>query len=47
MKSGKQWLRMGILAAMAVGGWCVLSPLTPPQDAAPPQALCGEDPGGV
>jgi len=34
--STKQWLRMGFLAAMAVGGWCVLSPLTPPQDAAQP-----------
>jgi poly-gamma-glutamate synthesis protein (capsule biosynthesis protein) len=35
MKSLKQWLRMGCLAAMAVGGWCVLNPLTPPHHAAP------------
>ena len=42
MKGMKQWLRMGFLAAMAVGGWCVLSPLTPPQDAAPPQTSSGE-----
>jgi len=27
--------RWGFLAAMAVGGWCVLSPLAPPQDLAP------------
>lgn len=31
MKGVKQWLRMGLLAAMAAGGWCVLSPLAPPQ----------------
>jgi poly-gamma-glutamate synthesis protein (capsule biosynthesis protein) len=37
MKIRKRWLRWGFLAAMAAGGWCVLSPLTPPQDAAPPQ----------
>ena len=37
MKEIKQWLRMGFLAAMAVGGWCILSPLTPPQGAVPPQ----------
>jgi poly-gamma-glutamate synthesis protein (capsule biosynthesis protein) len=35
MKGMKQWLRMGFLTAMAVWGWCVLSPLTPPQDAQP------------
>ena len=27
---------LGFLAALAVGGWCVLSPLTPPQVIAPP-----------
>jgi len=37
MKFRKQCLRMSILATMAVGGWCVLSPLTPPQVPAPPQ----------
>jgi poly-gamma-glutamate capsule biosynthesis protein CapA/YwtB (metallophosphatase superfamily) len=37
MKGMKHWLRMGFLAALAVGSWCVLSPLTPPQDAEPPQ----------
>jgi len=37
MKEIKQWLRMGFLAAMAVGGWCILSPLTPPQGAVPPR----------
>jgi poly-gamma-glutamate capsule biosynthesis protein CapA/YwtB (metallophosphatase superfamily) len=37
MRYRKQWLRWGFLAAMAVGGWCVLSPLAPPQDAAPPR----------
>lgn len=26
---------MGVLAVMAVAGWCVLSPLTPPQDLTP------------
>jgi poly-gamma-glutamate synthesis protein (capsule biosynthesis protein) len=31
MKGVKQWLRMGLLAAMAAGGWCALSPLAPPQ----------------
>ena len=30
--------------AMAVGGWCVLSPLTPPQDAAPPQTSSAQTP---
>jgi poly-gamma-glutamate synthesis protein (capsule biosynthesis protein) len=35
MKDLKQWLGRAFLAAMAVGGWCVLSPLTPPHDAAP------------
>ncbi len=39
----KQWLRMGFLAAMAVGGWCVLSPLTPPPVAALPQASAAKD----
>ncbi len=38
MKGVKQWLRTGFLAAMAVGGWCVLSPLTPPPGAAPQPA---------
>ena len=33
----KQWLRMGFLAAMAVGGWCALSPVTPPQSSEPAQ----------
>jgi poly-gamma-glutamate synthesis protein (capsule biosynthesis protein) len=33
----KQWLRMGFLAVMVVGGWYVLSPLTPPQDGEPAQ----------
>jgi len=42
MKGAKKWLRMGFLAAMAVGGWCVLSPLTPPQDGAPPQRSSAE-----
>jgi poly-gamma-glutamate synthesis protein (capsule biosynthesis protein) len=42
MKGMKQWLRMGFLAAMAVGGWCVLGPITPPQDAAPPQKSSAE-----
>jgi poly-gamma-glutamate capsule biosynthesis protein CapA/YwtB (metallophosphatase superfamily) len=37
MKEIKQWLRMGFLAAMAVGGWCILGPLTPPQVAVPPR----------
>jgi poly-gamma-glutamate synthesis protein (capsule biosynthesis protein) len=37
MKAGKQWARWAFLAAMAVGGWCVLSPLTPPQDVVPPK----------
>ena len=36
MKVMKHWLRVGFLAAMAMGGWCVLSPLTPPQDVLPP-----------
>jgi poly-gamma-glutamate synthesis protein (capsule biosynthesis protein) len=39
-----QWLRMGFLAAMAVGGWCVLSPLTPPQVAAPAQTSSAKTP---
>ncbi|MFZ0960886.1 MAG: CapA family protein [Terriglobia bacterium] len=30
-KGVKQWLRLCLLAAMAAGGWCVLSPLGPPQ----------------
>jgi poly-gamma-glutamate synthesis protein (capsule biosynthesis protein) len=38
MENWKQRLRAGFLAMMAVGGWCVLSPLTPPQDVAPPPA---------
>jgi poly-gamma-glutamate capsule biosynthesis protein CapA/YwtB (metallophosphatase superfamily) len=37
MKYRKQWLRWGFLAAMAVGGWCVLSPLAPQLVAGPPQ----------
>jgi len=37
MNPKKYWLRWGFLAAMAVGGWCVLSPLAPPQEAAPPK----------
>jgi poly-gamma-glutamate synthesis protein (capsule biosynthesis protein) len=36
MKGMKNWVRLGFLAAMAVGGWCVLGPLTLPQNAAPP-----------
>jgi poly-gamma-glutamate synthesis protein (capsule biosynthesis protein) len=43
----KQWLRMGFLAAMAVGGWCVLSPLTPPQDAASPPASSAKNPAAL
>jgi poly-gamma-glutamate synthesis protein (capsule biosynthesis protein) len=35
MKTRKQWWRLSFLATMAVGWWCVLSPLTPPQVAAP------------
>src|SRR5271169_5455561 len=42
MKGLKQWLRMGFLAAMAVGGWCVLSPLTPPQVTGPAQSTPAE-----
>jgi poly-gamma-glutamate synthesis protein (capsule biosynthesis protein) len=42
MKGMKQWVRMGFLAAMAVGGWCVLSPLTRPQDGAPPHTSSAE-----
>jgi poly-gamma-glutamate synthesis protein (capsule biosynthesis protein) len=38
----RQWLRMGFLAAMAVGAWCVLSPLTPPQVIAPPETSSAE-----
>jgi len=37
MKYRKQWLRSGFLAAMAVGGWCVMIPLAPTQDVVPPQ----------
>jgi poly-gamma-glutamate synthesis protein (capsule biosynthesis protein) len=37
MKGRKQIARAGFLAVMAVGGWCVLSPLTPPQGEALPQ----------
>jgi len=44
MMARKQWLRMGFLAAMAVGGWCVLSPLSPPQGAAPPQTTSANNP---
>jgi len=44
MKGMKHGLRMGFLAAMAVGGWCVLSPLTPPQDAAPTQTSSAKTP---
>jgi len=33
----KQWVRMGLLAVIAAGGWGVLSPLTAPQVPAPPQ----------
>jgi poly-gamma-glutamate synthesis protein (capsule biosynthesis protein) len=33
---------MGFLAAMALGGWCVLNPLTPPQDFSPRQAILSE-----
>jgi len=40
----KQCLRMGLLAAMAVGGWCVLSPFPPPQGAAPPQTISAKTP---
>ena len=42
MKSAKQWMRMGFLAAMAAGGWCVLSPLTRPQVTLPPQTSSAE-----
>ncbi len=35
---------MGFLAAMAVGGWCVLSPLTPPQDLTPPPPASAKPP---
>lgn len=38
MNGMNRWLRMGFLAAMALGGWCVLNPLTPPQDVSPWQA---------
>ncbi|MGD0223836.1 MAG: CapA family protein [Terriglobia bacterium] len=37
MKGMKQWLRVGFLAAIAVGGWCVLILITPPQNAAAPE----------
>ncbi len=35
---------MGFLAAMAVGGWFVLSPLTPPQDVTPPAPASAKPP---
>jgi poly-gamma-glutamate synthesis protein (capsule biosynthesis protein) len=37
MKGRKDWLRTGLLAAMAVAGWCALSSFTLPQDAATAQ----------
>jgi gamma-polyglutamate biosynthesis protein CapA len=35
MNGRKQWLRRGLLVALAAGGWCGLSLLTSPQDAVP------------
>jgi poly-gamma-glutamate synthesis protein (capsule biosynthesis protein) len=41
MNLGNQWQRWVFLAAMAVGGWSVLGPLTPTQEAAAPQTTSG------
>ncbi|MGO8789501.1 MAG: CapA family protein [Terriglobia bacterium] len=37
MTSKNQWLRVGFLSAVVVAGWCVVNPLVPLQNAAPPQ----------
>ncbi len=42
MKGGKQFARMGFLAAMTVGGWCILSPFMPPPHGAWPLACSAE-----
>ena len=45
-----RWLRIAFFALMAVWGWCVLGPLTPPQDFSPRQAIPSEPaspPAGV
>jgi poly-gamma-glutamate capsule biosynthesis protein CapA/YwtB (metallophosphatase superfamily) len=50
MMSMNRWLRMSFFAAMALGGWCVLSPLTPPQDVSPwqaPSPATAPSPGGA
>ena len=44
MMGKNQWLRMGFLATMAVAGWCMLSPFSPPQGAAAPQATSANNP---
>ena len=44
MKDAKKCWRIVFLAAMAVGGWCVLSPLTPPQVATPRPAIPAKTP---
>ncbi len=35
MTGRRQMMRTGFVAAMALAGWCVLSPLTPPQEVVP------------
>jgi len=37
MMGKKRWLRFGVLAAMALGAWCLLNPVASPQEAPVPQ----------